>query len=329
MQNYNFFLTFFLIYGCTHAHQQPTIQNIHRVNALTIRKLSQRPTRLAISSIEELVRAIYLDNAVPKYTLLSINGSYFMVYRGIELYDTDRTVFIFSRGYAKTTEPGTNDDFIQRGAAAKAAHIQFKDGIIPDTCPLICFDYDDGRYGFAFGQQQEIATLQSVYDAVLKKVPHINILLMGDCRGAKVALEIAVKRPKNLGALFLFAPFISGRDLTNNIASQHLGYLPLHKEILHRFFKVYFTNYRQSLDTLAHRLHRIDPHIPIFIGHRTHDELISNESIQNLIKKLESSGNQHIHLVTTEDQSEPHSKLTEIPEIIDGIEQFIAYHELI
>lgn len=321
--------TLFIYPFAAYTHVKPPyIRNLNQVNALTMRKLTARPPRLAVSTIEELVRSIYIDNAVPKRTLLSINDQLFMVYRGIELYENDRSVFIFSRGYAKTTEPGTNDDFIQRGAAAKAAHIQFKDGIVPEDSPLICFDFNDDRYGFAFGQQREIDILQRVYHAVLERNSDIDITLIGDCRGAKVALEVATKRPKNLQALILMAPFVSGRDLTNNIAMHHLSYLPLHKELLHHFFKAYFTNYHQSLDTLAQRLHRIDPRIPIFIGHRTHDELISNESILALIEKLESSGNEHVHLVTTEDQSEPHSKLTEIPEIRDGIAQFIQEYQL-
>ncbi len=325
-----FFLsTLFMCSFITHAHiQQPYIRDLNQINALTIRKLTARPPRLAIYTIEELVRSIYIDNAVPKRTLLSINGQFFMVYRGIELYEDDQNVFIFSRGYAKTTEPGTNDDFIQRGAAAKAAHIQFKDGIVPDTSPLICFDFDDGRYGFAFGQQREIEILQAVYNAVLEKNSDTDITLIGDCRGAKVALEVATKRPKNLQALILMAPFVSGRDLTNNIAMHHLSYVPLHKELLHHFFKAYFTNYHPNLDTLAQRLHRIDPRIPIFIGHRIHDELISNESIKALIETLENSGSRQVHLVTTEDQSEPHSKLTGIPEIRDGIAQFINEYQL-
>jgi predicted esterase len=332
MQNFkSFFL--FLLFLCFFKIEarplQPNIKDINQLNALTIRKITDRPPRLALYTIEELIRTIHKDDAIPKRTLLSINNHYFMVYRGIELYDTDKKVFIFSRGYAKTTEPGTNDDFIQRGAAAKAAHIQFNDHIVPDDYPLICFDYDDGRYGFAFGQQREIESLKAVYHAVLEKNNHADIILMGDCRGAKVALEVAIKRPKNLRALILMAPFVSGRDLTNNIAMHHLKYLPLHKEILHRFFKAYFKNYRQSLDTLEHRLYRINPHIPIFIGHRIHDQLVSNESIQTLIDTLESSGNPHVHLVTSEDQSEPHSKLTEIPEIQQGVAQFMDMHKLL
>ncbi|HLE76372.1 MAG TPA: alpha/beta hydrolase [Candidatus Babeliales bacterium] len=329
MQNFKYFLLIAAItYSFSYAHHQFT-RELSQMNALTVRKLADPPHGLTVYTIDQLIRTIYLHNAVPHHTLLFINNTYFMVYRGIELYDHDKKVFIFSRGYAKTKEPGTNDNFIQRGAAAKAAHIQLQDHIVPDNYPLISFDYDDGRYGFAFGQRKEIETLQTLYQAVLHRNPHIDVILIGDCRGAKVALEIATKRPKNLRALILMAPFVSGRDLTNNIAMHHLKYLPFSKEILHRFFTVYFKNYKQRLDTLAQRLHTIDHTIPIFIGHRIYDELISTESINRLIQTLRQSGNKHIHLVTTQDKSEPHSKLTEIPEIQQGIAQFMDMHGLI
>lgn len=330
MQNIKSFLLFALVicyFSYTHTHSQ-FVNELYRMNALTIRKLESPPHGISISSIEQLVRTIYLHDAVPHHTLLSINNQYFMVYRGIELYDHDKKVFIFSRGYAKTTEPGTNDDFIQRGAAAKSAYIQLQDNIVPPDHPLISFDYDDGRYGFAFGQKREIETLQTVYQAVLHRNPHIDIIIIGDCRGAKVALEIATRRPKNLRGLILMAPFVSGRDLTNNIAMHHLKYLPLQKKILNKFFRIYFKNYRKELDTLAHRLYRIDRNLPIFVGHRLYDELISTDSINTLIGHLRQSGNPHVHLVTTEDKNEPHSKMTEIPEIKQGIAQFMHHHSL-
>lgn len=313
---------FFCNLARAHAHRE-VVKELYRINALTVRQMKNPPIGITASSIEQLVRTIYLHNAVPHHTLLSINDTYFMVYRGLELLPSDRKVFIFSRGYAKTTEPGTNEDFIQRGAAAKSAYIQLQDNIIPPDYPLISFDYDDGRYGFAFGQQREIRTLQTVYDAVLHSNPDIEVVLIGDCRGAKVALEIAANRPANLRALILMAPFVSGRHITDRIAAQHLSYLPAHKDILHNFFKLYFKTYKESLDTLHQRLSHIDPRLPIFIGHRIYDELISTDSIHQLIEHLRQTGNKTIHLATTEDRSEPHSKMTEMAEIQHGIAQFI------
>jgi len=304
-------------------------QELYRRNVLTIRMVENPPQGIRVSTIEQLVRTIYLHKAVPQHTLLSINGRYFIVHRGLELHNQDKKVFIFSRGYAKTTQPGTNDDFIQRGAAAKAAFIQLQDSIVPYDYPLVSFDYDDGRKGFAFGQQKEINTLQTVYEAVLHKNPNIDIILIGDCRGGKVALEVATHKPKNLQALILMAPFISGRDITNNIATQHLKYMPGNKHILHLFFKTYFKTYKDKHDNLAQRLSHIDPELPIYIAHRANDELISIDTINTIVSSLRQSGNKNVHLLITDDDSESHSKLTGIPEIQDGIAQFMHRYDIL
>ncbi len=304
-------------------------QELYRSNALTIRMVENPPRGIRLSTIEQLVRSIHLQQAIPQNTLLSINGRYFIVHRGLELHNHDKKVFIFSRGYAKTTQPGTNDDFIQRGAAAKAAFIQLQDSIVPHDYPLVSFDYDDGRNGFAFGQQKEINTLQAVYEGVLHKNPNLDIILIGDCRGSKVALEVATHKPKNLQALILMAPFISGRDITNNLAMQHLKYLPGNKHILHLFFKMYFKTYKDDQNNLAQRLSHINPELPIYIAHRANDELISIDTINTIVSSLRQSGNKNVHLLITDDDSESHSKLTGIPEVKDGIAQFMHQYDIL
>ncbi len=301
---------------------QPLTQELKKINALTVRKIDTIPRGYRISSISDLVRSIYLHNSVPYHSIIAAHTNYFMVHRDIEITPQDSIVFIFSRGYAKTIEPGTNDNFIQRGAGAKAAHIQFDDRIVPVEYPLVSFDFDDSREGFAFGQAGEINTLKTVYDAVLWCNPNARIVLIGDCRGAKVSLEFAAQRPKNIIAMILMAPFISGRELTDNIARGNLK-LPFRRHILHAFFRIYFKNYRPEQDTLSHRLHLIDPKLPIFIGHRRSDQLVSMSTVDTLIKSLRQAGNKNVSVVITNDTRETHSKLTGISEIQHAIARFI------
>lgn len=309
-----------------HAEQYTDlISHLQRMNCLTMRSVKRPPEKQVITHIHHLVRSIYRFNKVPLQTLLEINNNYFMVYRDIELYPKDQFVFIYSRGYAKSVEPGTNGDFIQRGACAKGAYVQIRDHIVPPHYPLISFDYDDDRDGFAFGQEQEIAQLETIYKSVLLKNPNAQIILIGDCRGGKVALELATRQPKNLNALILMAPFISGRDITNNLAKHHLGYLPMREAILHYFFKFYFKQYDESKNDLIARLHHIDPQLPIFIGHRINDQLVSTETIKLLAKTLDHNGNS-VQLCITHDQSEPHSKLTNITGVQQGIRSFLGQY---
>ncbi len=332
MHNHSWYILFITPFfnSFTEGHlPREMIHELHRINALTMRAVAQPPRGIMATSIEQLVRTIYLQNSVPHHTLLLIDKRYFMVHRGIEIGPADTHIFIFSRGYAKATTPGTNDDFIQRGAAAKAAYIQLENKIIPHQYPLISFDYDDGREGFAFGQSKEINILQTVFDAVVDKNPAAAITLMGDCRGGKVALEVATRKPKNLHSLILMAPFISSREITDNIALHHLSYLPYSRAILHQFFKVYFKNYREDADTLRQRLSLIDPQLPIFIAHRMNDQLVSTSTIQRLVDELRQAGNKNVQVLISQDASEPHSKLTVIDEIKHGIAQFMQRYGIV
>ncbi len=304
--------------------KNPFHEALKACHTLTFRNIDAKPNGSKVTSIAELVRTIFHYNKVPNKTVMHINGHYYMVHSEIEISKKDPVVCIFSRGYAKTTKPGTNDNFIQRGAAAKAAHVQYLDRIIPPHLPLISFDYDDSKAGFAFGQNGEIETLKTIYHAVLYSNPQAHIILMGDCRGAKVALELATQHPPNLKALILMAPFISGRELTNNIAHHNLK-IPFGKHILHTFFRLYFSSYRPDHDNLVNRLHTISKDLPIYIAHRRNDQLVSMETINTLIKTFKKSGNKNVSIHISEDASEPHSKLTGIPEIQKGIREFIDH----
>lgn len=301
---------------------KPTIQNI---NTLTFRPGHENyPDE--ITEISSLVTAIY-EKKTPSKIYMVINDNPHTVYHGIRITKDDPFVFIFVRGYAKTTLPGTNDDFIKQGGCAKAGWIQLKDRIVPHHVPLITFDIPDDQKNFSFGGPKEVNCLSLVYKKVLHKNPDAKIVLMGDCRGAKVALEWATQNPRNLHALLLLAPFVSAQDLTNQIADNHVSFLPYHRQILSAFFRTYFPSYDPSQDDLFNRINRISSEIPIFIGHRTQDTLIPNENIAKLNRLLAKNGNT-IHLVTTSDTSKPHSLMTHVPEIQLGVQDFIREHVL-
>lgn len=302
-------------------------QHLHTLNTLTLRKSSSPEPKYTIATIDELVRYINSHNEIPFRTHLEINNVLHTVYRGVHISPRDTTVFIFSRGYAKTNIPGTNDNFIQRGACATAAYIQLRDHIVTDA-PLISFDYNDSKDGFSFGQTNEINALELVYNAVLEKNPTALIVLIGDCRGGKVALEFAIRKPHNLKALILMAPFISARDLTNMIADHYISYLPLSRTLLHNFFKWYFPRYNEKEDTLAQRLQQVPTTLPIFIAHREQDTLVSMQTIKKLTRRLKKSGNKDIHLLVIQDSSYPHSMLTGDLQVQQGINLFLKEHDL-
>ena len=232
---------------------------VHTINSLTM--YPGAAEICTTQSIHQIIYHINKKNAVPDKSYVKIDDQLYTIARGIEVSSNDSVVAIFSRGYAKTNDYGTNGNFLMRGACALSAHIQFKDTIVHGI-PLISFDYDDSKKGFAFGQESELEILELVYETVLSKNPSAQIILIGDCRGAKVVLELLTKKPRNIAAAILMAPFTSARDLTNKIAENYLSYIPLSKTILHNFFKLYFPSYKAKKDDLVKRLNQIDPTLP-------------------------------------------------------------------
>jgi predicted esterase len=293
------------------------LDKFHVLTARQVDHLTQPPVTL-----EQLIRTIHATNTVPLQTTLKINNKYYAFHRGIQVTREDTTIFIFSRGYAKTNKPGTNDNFIQWGAGATAAYIHLRDHIVTQG-PLVSFDYDDSRTGFSFGQTNAITVLESIYNEVIAKNPQAPIVLIGDCHGGKVALELALRNPKNLKALILLSPFISARDITYRIADHYLSPLPFSRHILHTFFKLYFTKYDESKDDLEQRLKNIPPQLPIFIAHREPDTLVGLATIKKLERLLKARGNHAITVIIVNDTTYPHSMLTSNRTVQAAIQTFL------
>ncbi len=280
---------------------------LNALNALTYRPVSLQ-VKGKLSSIGKLVQTIAETNTVPYKSYLEIKGKSYRVVQGVQLFSDDSTVFIFSRGYALRKKVNSKDYFLQRGAGAFAGYLQYENNIVADS-PLVSFDYDDSRQGFSFGQDNDIEALKTVYDAILKQNPHINIVLIGDCRGAKVALELAAQNPKNLKALILFSPFVSAQAIINQMAKSYLSYLPYSKHVLANFLQRFCPLYDPKKDDLATRINRIDKNLPIFIGQRKSDTVIPNEGVRELAKVLKKNGNKNVHGLLVHDPSERHSKI--------------------
>ena len=305
------------------SHTEQSFAHLHALNTLTMRPATA--CQYKIATLDQCVYYINAHNEVPFRMHLEINDSLYTIYRGIFITSSDPIIFIVSRGYAKTNIPGMNENFIQRGACATEAYRQIYYNIV-NNAPLVCFDYDDSRNGFSFGQTDEIETLYAVYTAVLAKNPATIIILIGDCRGAKVALELATQNPKNLGALILLAPFISAKDLTHMIADNHLPYLPFSRILLHHFFKLYFPNYDEKKETLETRLSLISPTIPIFIAHRKSDNLVSTVTINRLAELLQKENNTMRELHIIDDTTYEHSRLPTNSTVQTAINAFLKKH---
>ena len=306
-------------------HFKPTVHNLNTITFIPNKNNCVSNTKRTIE-IEQLVKQMYEDT-MPEQTQLTINKKQLMVHKGIPVDQQEQTVFIFSRGYARTTQPGTNDNVIQKGGCARELYLKMKDNIINHN-PCITFDYPDQRRCFSFAQDLDLQCLTTVYNATLTAYPDTDIVLVGDCRGAKAALSFATTQPENLKALVLISPFTSARELTEQIARNHLSWLPYSSEILHKFFKMYFPNYDETKDNLTSIIGNIKTDLPIFIAHRKGDALVADATIQHLEHLLKETGHKHVHVLMINDKSAAHSRLAPVLQCQQGVNAFLKKYGL-
>ena len=126
-------------------------------------------------SIEQIAHSMRNENHLPVDAGVTIHHNQYRAQEGVVISKNDSTVFIFARGF----EP--------RPCAARAARL-YENHVIPTDCPVIGFDFDDQYRNFSFGQDKDIALLKEIYERVLQQNPSAQIVLIGNCNGAKVAM---------------------------------------------------------------------------------------------------------------------------------------------
>lgn len=318
----------------------PTIENLNTLTfkPITSEQLTMRPLShesIPRLSIDELVTRINKNKTppqaiIPLPTQQHANNSCtsILVEQGIADHIDDPVIFIFSRGYARTNTPGTNDNALQKGGCAMAAYLPIQDNII-NNAPCITFDYPDRRRCFNFGQKKDVHCLRFIYEQTLKTHPHAQIILIGDCRGARAIVNFATERPKNVKALVLLSPFFSAQQLTQEVAYNYLSWLPGSSSILQNFFQLWFPNYTQEEDTrLAQHVAQHIYDIPIFIAHRNKDTLVSTAQVRSFVDHLTATQRNKTHLIITDDTSARHSRLTPVKEIQKAVNQFFYTYNL-
>jgi len=308
--------------------------NMQALNILTFIPISIAKTKLKNGKSLHLHTLVSLiqKKSVPAVCTMRINNTdkKVVVHKGIALNPhVHDTVFICSRGYAKRdiVLPGDDLELVKKGGCAIAAHVLFKNNLIGNA-PCITFDYPDDRTHFNFGQEIDVACLQAVWDAVLAAHPAARVVGVGDCRGAKALLSLATRNPKNLEALVLISPFVTTKDMVEQLAKNYLTWIPKSDKALHTFFKYYFPSYNALQDTLLSQVHLIDPALPIFIGQRKNDYLTSDKSINTLVSRLRAAGNKNVHLCMVSDSKATHSRIAPIAKLQREVNQFLALYQL-
>ncbi len=279
------------------------------------RVVTFRPTsghlKLDHQPIEQIVRSMRQKQSLPVNTSVTIHHQQYLAQNKVVINKNDSTVFIFSRGIE------------MRPCAARAA-LLYEHYCIPAHCPVIGFDYDDSRKHFSFGQDEDIALLKEIYDTVLQQNPSAKIVIVGNCNGAKVALELAAQKPKNLKGLVLLTPFISAPPLFKRITQSYLLGVPFSAYLTRKFFDQ-FTAYDPKKDDLITRLDQIDRRIPIFIGQRMDDKVVPDSEVEKLAHLLGKQGNPVDGLIVY-DPSKSHNNLIYNKKIQYRINRFLKQH---
>ncbi len=312
----------------TPAPFEPTIENIH---TLTIKQSIFFDQDIPKLTIDQLISTIHNDQ-MPKKVHIVADEEYkpikkLLVEKGITTNKNDNLIFILSRGYARSNKLGENDNFIQKGGCAMAAYIPIQDNII-NHAPCITFDYPDSRRHFSFAQKTDLACLKMIYQKTLQTNPDAHIILVGDCRGAKAILSFVAQQPKNITAIVLLSPFMSARELTEQVARNYLSWLPYSSDILYNFFKLWFPNYNEQEDNLIEYVSNIKKDLPIFIAHRKGDKLVADQHIANLVHHLRNTGHSKVHFLAVEDDTAPHSKLTPNKKLQFRVNEFFYAYNL-
>ena len=269
--------------------------------------------RLNDQPIEAIVQSMRTKQSLPLDSGITIHTKQYRAQEGVVISKNDSTVFIFARGF----EP--------RPCAARAAHL-YENHVIPTNCPVIGFDFDDSRKQFSFGQDTDIALLKAIYERILEQNPSAQIIIIGNCNGAKVAMELAAQKPKQLKALILLTPFISARSLFKRMTQYYVLGAPFSARLAQSLFSA-FTAYDPKKDDLLTRLNQINKQLPIFIGQRMYDSLVPDEEVEELASLFKKQGNPLDGLIVY-DPSKSHNHLTFNKKIPYRINRFLKQHNL-
>lgn len=298
---------------------QPTLE---RMRVATL--IKEQKTNTPSFTMPELMQYTYQHKKIPSCTYINYHdpAHVIRVQSGITIKNAPLIV-LFSRGYAKRVRPGS-EDFIQSGGGVSSAYLLIRDNIIDDI-PIITFDYPDEPAYFNFGQKTDLACLAYIYKQIRIYNKDARILLIGDCRGAKAALEFACGNPSNLAGLILFSPFFSAYKLTQQLTKHYLGNIPGGFFVLHNFFKTYFPHFNHHERNILELLPQLH-NIPIFVGHRHNDTLVSNDDMYQFVAALKDTHHDNVTFFELYNNDVPHSRLTPHDTVQKAVKKFLHDH---
>jgi len=317
----------------------------------------------AEKGIKQVIERIKQKYAIDTHVLVSNaktkKQTLVRVHRGVpsaeKQYDT-KTIFIYSpgllvgplgtMGVTRTRSDGFNKDInitISNGVGAFLVYRYMRFGLLNGT--TVTFDYPtDARQLLNGGQRADVVYLKAVYDEVVRNNPQANIVFVGDCKGGTTILnvlthpEFAQHLTQVKGAI-IESPPLSFKHMASAIANGYLGGFPGTAATIHGVFRLFMPSYKddpQEHTVLNAQKEHIPTTLPLLIGHIHDEELIANEDMVSLVKKLRSTGNPNVCFyecprwvkddVTNKEEKIRHARLGQVAEFQHVVNAFCQQH---
>lgn len=304
----------------------PFRPNVNTLNVMTI-----SPTdRKATTTEKELVKTIYNRRAASS-AVIDIDGSSYLYQVGVApIVKNAKHVYLMSRGYAKRkkiTGPDKDDHFIRCGGCVIHTRDRIAQNVVhlDNSSIAVTFDYKDDYVNF--GQKRDISCLSYVYEAIRKINPTAHIIIVGECLGAKVALELAARYPLEKTTIVLESPFFKASELFDMMSKNYVGWGV--SSIILRWGMRAFAHYDKNQDDLPNRFCNIKPHVRIFACHRNKDPLLRDDYFETHMKAITDhlTGN-HVTCYQFDDTQELHSSTFRSQECQKAVNEFYKKHDL-
>lgn len=241
------------------------------------------------------------------------------IFKGISLPSNCERVALFSRGYIPLSSPRTQTP--RRGGGVHWVNRLVQNNILDDAV-WITFDYNDEHGNF--GQDADTHMFAEIIDAINTACPKAKIVVLGDCRGAHVALRyLAYRDNPSIDTLILESPYGSAEELFNTVSGSYLQpYIGSRysQALLNRFVRWHFPHYNPQQDNLLGHIDTIR-NKNIFIGHHMHDRVISDKNVLTLVEHLRR--NNHVYLFASASNMGDHSRLSLIPSYQKAVNAFL------
>ena len=244
------------------------------------------------SDVFDAFKESYRD-FTPRYVQITGQDKLWHLQRQVQTTSKKKPVVIYSRGFRGKFEALISRNF-NYGHSFIALYKYIQIGLIHS--PAIGFDYLDLWNNFDHGGAKRVEQLDFVLRQSQNK--ESDIILMGDCIGAKTIIKLTdVNTYNQVKALVLEAPGLDFEVMTRNIAKNKFNYAKKGSDRLCYAFTHLLPRYDKNSDDTLAAAKLIPTHIPIFLAHLYNDQMIRNEEMQELVQTLRDSGHTVYFLV--------------------------------